>query len=201
MVASRAARRSAPSRGDAEHIDDQRKNRAPRHSQSSGISKCKTKSKGKPAPNSKLLEKFKSKVVAPPAQHTAPTIPFETDDRILLFGEGDLSFARALVRELGCERVTATVFEKEAELREKYPQVGENIDMIQGLEEGEGRGVKGRVVYGVDATKIGPVWREFKGKCDRIVFNFPHVGGKSTDVNRQVRYNQGMQFPRCDRLS
>ncbi len=27
---------------------------------------------------------------------------------------------------------------------------------------------------------------------DKIIFNFPHIGGKSRDVNRQVRYNQGI---------
>ena len=49
-----------------------------------------------------------------------------------------------------------------------------------------------RVLHGVDATKMAQ--KEVKkvaGGWERVVFNFPHVGGKSTDVNRQVRYNQG----------
>jgi 25S rRNA (uracil2634-N3)-methyltransferase len=120
------------------------------------------------------------------AQHGTSTIPFLPNDHILLIGEGDLSFARALVQSLGCVHVTATVLEKDRkELEDKYPHVGV---IVEDIENGDGK-----IVFGVDARKMRR-WqvkvdggREVRvGRMDKVVFNFPHVGGKSTDVNRQV---------------
>ena len=49
------------------------------------------------------------------------------------------------------------------------------------------------LLYDIDATKLSSAHRKAlrpNAPFTKIVFNFPHVGGLSTDVNRQVRYNQ-----------
>ncbi|KAM0285339.1 hypothetical protein ACHAQH_001528 [Verticillium albo-atrum] len=60
-----------------------------------------------------------------------------------------------------------------------------------------------RILYNTDATTLRPFTTKVDngprtllnskiGAFSHIVFNFPHVGGKSTDQNRQVRHNQSL---------
>ena len=68
----------------------------------------------------------------------APPIPFQAEDRILLVGEGDFSFAKSIVEEHGCCDVTATCFDSQTELFEKYQPQGEQH--VQYLEDQESEG-------------------------------------------------------------
>ncbi|EEY22633.1 conserved hypothetical protein [Verticillium alfalfae VaMs.102] len=60
-----------------------------------------------------------------------------------------------------------------------------------------------RILYNTDATTLRPFTTKVDhgprtllagkvGAFAHIVFNFPHVGGRSTDQNRQVRHNQSL---------
>ena len=124
-----------------------------------------------------------------------PHIPFSPTDRILLVGEGDFSFSHSLLSAHGCTHLVATSYDKVSALRSKYPQAASNIAALEAEENCIVR-------YGVDATKLGKPGvadgvgggKEVKrGGFDKVVFNFPHVGGLTKDVNRQVRYNQGQR--------
>lgn len=120
-----------------------------------------------------------------------PTIPFSPTDRILLVGEGDFSFSHSLLAAHNCSSLIATCYDNASVVTSKYTHA---TPYIRPLEAEEGC----KVIYGVDATKLGRSGapngggKEVKkGGFDKVVFNFPHVGGLTKDVNRQVRANQG----------
>ncbi|KAE8413456.1 hypothetical protein BDV36DRAFT_287034 [Aspergillus pseudocaelatus] len=169
--------------------------------------------------------------------HQRPIIPFGRNDRILLVGEGDFSFARSLVDQHCCKNVLATSYDSREVLYSKYPQAEHNVrEILSGASNRKDHSPDSRldqdkprqrrrpnVLFSVDARKLGhasgggkdvrfglprlerkcPAWQEAKkssgtsilpstkgGPWDIICFNFPHVGGLSTNVNRQVRANQ-----------
>ena len=115
--------------------------------------------------------------------------------------------------------LTATSLDSEAELLEKYPQAVGNVAVVRGMASGGGvvvHGVDARTVGRVKAVRKrrgevvpGPVeeggkeeeeGEEEEGRkglggrgvvgFDVITFMFPHIGGKSTHLDRQVRGNQ-----------
>ncbi|KAL0569984.1 hypothetical protein V5O48_011977 [Marasmius crinis-equi] len=171
--------------------------------------------KGKTRKADRTVEKGKGK--APDELPRRPVIPFRPTDTILLVGEGNFSFARALVScharssepsspssskaveeqhpslallaGLPPNNVTATAYDAEEDCYAKYPDAQEIVAELRS------KGVE--VVFGVDAGKLEALAKnkgKGKGKelrkWDKVVWNFPHAGKGITDQDRNILSNQ-----------
>ncbi|KAF2488584.1 hypothetical protein BU16DRAFT_223149 [Lophium mytilinum] len=153
-------------------------------------------SKPKPPPTSKNLKRKllptatgptpkQAKASKPSPQIVTPTIPFNPHDRVLLVGEGDFSYAASLTTTYHCTSLTATSFDSSPALLSKYPHCAAHLASVIAVPTSS-------VYHDIDATALSKTLPRSARthKYDRVIFNFPHTGGLSTDVNRQVRYNQ-----------
>ncbi len=99
-------------------------------------------------------------------------LPLQPGSRLLVLGDGDLSFSAALARHdrgsaAGGPRahITATCLDSEEQLLQKYRGAKANVEELRA-------DANVTVLHGVDATKLRRFTRDF---CfDKIVWNFPY---------------------------
>lgn len=156
----------------------------------------------------------------PPTTNSRIQAPFSKHDHVLLVGEGDYSFTLSLVQNHQVEAIVATSYDNDQELKQKYPSIDATLQQIvsatkskeirdevswDGFSSDEGDDDQAQndksprrtdattILHGIDATSMSKAHRKALSQhapFTKIVFNFPHTGGLSTDVNRQVRANQ-----------
>ncbi|DBA85430.1 TPA: hypothetical protein ACH3X2_006106 [Trebouxia sp. C0005] len=132
-----------------------------------------------------------------PKSKTGPQ--YHESQQILCVGEGNFSFARALVRTLEGQgqNLTATAYDARDTVDAKYQGGGDPVsDIIQELQVCDVT-----LCYGVDATQLAKSLQVASKKqhvknlpqaFDRIIFNFPHVGLGIKDQDINVQKNQQM---------
>jgi 25S rRNA (uracil2634-N3)-methyltransferase len=110
-------------------------------------------------------------------------IDFQQQDRILLVGEGNFSFAASISEQLlGNATIIATTYDSRDIALEKYSDCQGFIDAVVEL--------GGQVHYDVDAARLQHYKMFRHVRFDKIVFNFPHVGMGIKDMDRNIRANQ-----------
>ena len=116
------------------------------------------------------LAKVKQRQQIHPQHGRKPT--FTKNDRVLLIGEGNFSFARALAEHYmpsNPGNIVATCFDSEQVLYEKYTDEAKtNVEKLKEL------GVA--VLFEVDGTQLKKHKNISKNRYTKIIFNFPHAG-------------------------
>ncbi|EGW31672.1 uncharacterized protein SPAPADRAFT_56474 [Spathaspora passalidarum NRRL Y-27907] len=164
------------------------------------------------------LNKAKS-IKKVPKKHNQPQqvkglMPFTVDDRVLLIGEGDFSFAKSLIVQnfIQPQNLIATSYDSVEELNQKYPNVQSTLDEL--TEEGV------KLIHEVDTTNLPqclkliansktkksgktPSLFDDRSQLNYIMFNFPHTGKGIKDVDRNIREHQKLileYFKNCKQV-
>lgn len=107
--------------------------------------------------------------------------PYSNRQSILVVGDGDLSFSLSLATALSGTKITATTFDSFGVVCKKYEKASGTMVSLKAS--------GANVMHNIDATKLDTyTWNT---KFNRIVFNFPHIGGSTP---RDVVANQAMLF-------
>ena len=104
--------------------------------------------------------------------------PIPIEGRILLVGEGNLSFAQSLASQEGRSPASITA-------TDLTPEEQADADALKRARALRQRGVT--VEFGVDATKLGENVPASVELFDYIVWNFPHSGGPRREWARRNR--------------
>ena len=139
---------------------------------------------GQPAHIAKKMKLNRAKQQQQPK--TNARVPYTEEQRILIVGEGNFSFTRALCDLLGGgKNLVASTLDDEATMKAKYGDARKDAEEPGAVEETSEvleivRSVKAdygvEVIYGMDVTKMAAKFDRFLDHFDRIVFNFPHAG-------------------------
>lgn len=126
----------------------------------------------------------------PPAACRPTTVTGRPARRLLIVGDGDFSFSRAILPLLSSttgDVVTTCLHPSKEELVARYPTAASNLDGLL-------NDARVRVGFGVDATDLAGTLRRATvadgddgRRFDRVVWNFPHCLGKANiAANRQL---------------
>lgn len=133
-------------------------------------------------PNPKFIKSSNFILFRPPS----PLLGLQ--ENILIVGDGDFSFSLSLAAQIGGKSIITSSYDSKATLISKY---GRSVEQtIQSLTES---GAK--VLFDIDATDADSLFSTMKSseeRFNRIVFNFPHIGGateRDKDANQKLLRN------------